>query len=231
MPAPSHDPRAYSAGLAAARAEGRVGGPPQKAGCRQAARDRRKRHNRPQVRRRHGAALQHQSADPLAHRGGAPPAKPLAYDFEQIVRRPLMDPQSGSPHPSPLESPDDHFCVGASATAALVFRESRAGSLRLVPEAFSCGATEKGAKATDRIEAETRQAGRRCRRAAAAAREAPSRPWSPRQQALHAPLPRPPRGGGRLGERAGRKMGLRVCRRMRRRKCRRRTMSSSSFAR
>ena len=57
-----------SAGLAAARAEGRIGGRRKKARCRQAPRDRRKRHHRPQVRRRDGAALQHQPANRVADR-------------------------------------------------------------------------------------------------------------------------------------------------------------------
>src|SRR5689334_25423426 len=51
-----------SAGLAAARAEGRIGGRRKKLDS-QTARDRRERHHRPEVRRRDGAPLQHQPAD------------------------------------------------------------------------------------------------------------------------------------------------------------------------
>src|SRR5580658_6498098 len=62
-------------------------------------------------------------------------------------------------------------------------------------------------KETGYVEAGTRPAGRRCRRATAAAREASPRPWSPRQQALHAPLPRPWGGGARSGRAARQKDG------------------------
>jgi hypothetical protein len=69
-----------------------------------------------------------------------------------------MEPLRGAPHPSPFEIPDDHVRLGASPTAALAFRESQVGSLRLVPEAFSRGATETVANATGRMDAETRRA-------------------------------------------------------------------------
>ena len=61
-----------SAGLAAARAEGRIGGRRKKLDASQAARDRRKRHLRPQVRRRNGASLQHQPANGVTDRCSAP---------------------------------------------------------------------------------------------------------------------------------------------------------------
>ena len=57
-----------SAGLAAARAEGRIGGRRKKLDASQAPRDRRKRHLRPQVGCRHGAALRHQSANGVTDR-------------------------------------------------------------------------------------------------------------------------------------------------------------------
>lgn len=58
-----------SAGLAAARAEGRVGGRRKKlARCRQTTRDRRKRHLRPQDWSRDGAALQCQRTDCVTDR-------------------------------------------------------------------------------------------------------------------------------------------------------------------
>ena len=52
-----------SAGIAAARAEGRIGGRRKKLDAEQAPRNRRKRHVGPQVRRRHGAPLQRQPAN------------------------------------------------------------------------------------------------------------------------------------------------------------------------
>ena len=61
-----------SAGLAAARAEGRIGGRRKKLDATQAARDRRKRRLRPQIRGRHGAALQCQPANGVAHRRRTP---------------------------------------------------------------------------------------------------------------------------------------------------------------
>ena len=75
-----------SAGLAAARAEGRIGGRRKKLDAAQAARNRRERHLGPQDRRRDGAALQHQPADRVTHRRRASHRPGLAYDFEQIVQ-------------------------------------------------------------------------------------------------------------------------------------------------
>ena len=61
-----------SAGLAAARAEGRIGGRRKKLDRWQAQRDRRKRHLRPKVRRRDGAPLQYQRAHRVTDRRPAP---------------------------------------------------------------------------------------------------------------------------------------------------------------
>ena len=69
-----------SAGRAAARAEGRVGGPAQEARCRQAPRDRRERHHRPQIRGRDGAPVQHQPANSVTDRGPAPEGQPIAHE-------------------------------------------------------------------------------------------------------------------------------------------------------
>ena len=111
-----------TAGLAAARAEGRVGGRRKKL-------DAAKRHeiaesvHRPQVRRRHGKALQHRPADRVAHRGGAPDlarvAENGAKDLMPVARHGLALP---APEARRRSGSDGAFSCHAAALTALTVR-------------------------------------------------------------------------------------------------------------
>jgi DNA invertase Pin-like site-specific DNA recombinase len=75
-----------SAGLAAARAEGRIGGRRKKLDAAKRPRDRRKRRVRSKDRCGHGAALRYQPAHGVTHHRRAPRQSGLACSFEQIGR-------------------------------------------------------------------------------------------------------------------------------------------------
>ena len=75
-----------SAGLAAARAEGRIGGRRKKLDAAKRREIAESVMSGRKIRRRDGATLQHQPANRVTHRRRAPHRPGLAYDFEQIVR-------------------------------------------------------------------------------------------------------------------------------------------------